>query len=168
MASLLRTVGLFLLAAACPLAADIGADGAVDAVPTLAPALRESAPSPELDPGEVVRIQLNALRANNASDEGIAVAFRFASPRNKASTGPLPRFIHMIKAGPYRLMLEYERASYTPTRVEGNRAVQRVTLVGARQIRSYDFLLQRQTAPPCDGCWMTEAVMVVPGTEQPV
>lgn len=168
MASLLRTVVLFLLAAACPLAADIGADGAVDAVPVLAPALRESVPSPELDPGQVVRIQLRALRANNASDEGIAVAFRFASPRNKASTGPLPRFIHMIRAGPYRLMLEYERASYTPVRVEGNRAVQRVTLVGRRQIRSYDFLLQRQTGPPCDGCWMTEAVMVVPGLEQPV
>ncbi len=161
-------MGLLLVVVACRLAADIGAAAGAEAAPTLAPALKMAAPSPELDPGEVVRIQLQALRANDASDEGIAVAFRFASPRNKASTGPLPRFIHMIKAGPYRLMLEYERASYTPTRVEGNRAVQRVTLVGPRQIRSYDFLLQRQTGPPCDGCWMTEAVMVVPGTERPI
>ena len=168
MASLYRAIGLFLLAVACPPAADIDAATAADNAPTLEPSLKMAVPTPELDPGEVVRIQLNALRANDASDEGIAVAFRFASPRNKASTGPLPRFIHMIKAGPYRLMLEYERASYTPARVEGNRAVQRVTLVGPRQIRSYDFLLQRQTAPPCDGCWMTEAVMVVPGVEEAV
>ena len=167
MVSLHRTIGTLLLAA-CPLAGDISAAGAADAAPNLDPALRIAVPTPELDPAQVVRIQLSALRANDAGDEGIAVAFRFASPRNKASTGPLPRFINMIKAGPYRLMLEYERASYTPTRVEGNRAVQRVTLVGARQIRSYDFLLQRQKGPPCDGCWMTEAVMVVPGTEQPV
>ncbi|MDX1528162.1 MAG: DUF4864 domain-containing protein [Gammaproteobacteria bacterium] len=156
------------MTSACLLAADIDAVTAADAAPTLEPSLKMAVPTPELDPGEVVRIQLEALRANDAGDEGIAVAFRFASPQNKASTGPLPRFIHMIKAGPYRLMLEYERASYSPTRIEGNRAVQRVTLVGARQIRSYDFLLRRQTGPPCDGCWMTEAVLVVPGTEQPV
>lgn len=153
-----------LAAAICPFAAHTGAGA--DATPS--PALETAVPSPRLEPGEVVRIQISALRANDETDQGIAVAYRFASPRNKASTGPLSRFIQMIKAGPYRLMLEYERASYPPARVEGNRAVQRVTLVGRRQIRSYDFLLQRQTGPPCDGCWMTEAVVVVPGVEEAV
>lgn len=128
----------------------------------------EATPSPTLGPGDVVRIQLQALRGNDETNEGIAIAFRFASPRNKASTGPLPRFIHMIKAGPYALMLEFERASYLPIRVEGPRAVQRVTLVGTREIRTYDFLLRRQVDPPCEGCWMTEAVIVVPGVEKAV
>ncbi len=129
---------------------------------------REAAPSPKLGPEDVVRIQLQALRGNDETNQGIAIAFRFASPRNKASTGPLPRFIHMIKAGPYRLMLEFERASYMPARIEGARAVQRVTLIGAREIRTYDFLLRRQADPPCEGCWMTEAVIVVPGVEKSV
>ncbi len=118
-------------------------------------------PSPALAPGEVVRIQLEALRGNDETDQGIAVAFRFASPRNKASTGPLPRFIHMIKAGPYRLMLEFDHASYMPIRIQGPHAVQRVTLVGRREVRTFDFLLQRQDGPPCGGCWMTEAVLLV-------
>ncbi len=125
-------------------------------------------PSPDIAPGDVVRIQLDALRANDESNQGIAVAFRFASPQNKASTGPLPRFIQMIKTGPYRLMLEFEHARYAPIKVEGARAAQGVVLVGRREIRRYVFLLQRQSGPICKGCWMTEAVMVVPGMEQEV
>lgn len=125
-------------------------------------------PSPALAPDEVVRIQIEALRANDADDRGIAIAFRFASPANKRSTGPLPRFIHMIKAGPYRLMLEYDHASYGEVQVRGDRAAQRVTLTGRGRVRSYVFLLERQAQPPCMGCWMTEAVMVVPGPERSV
>ncbi len=160
----------FLLAAAAVLlfAAGPGTTTAVDADTTPAVRPQEVSPSPELEPSKVVQIQLKALRDNDEADNGIAIAFRFASPRNKASTGPLPRFIRMIKEGPYRLMLEFEHASYMPTIVEGAHAVQRVTLVGRREIRSYDFLLQRQTGPPCEGCWMTEAVIVVPGMEKAV
>jgi hypothetical protein len=33
------------------------------------------------------------------NDDGIAKTFDFASTRNKAVTGPLPRFAHMIHAG---------------------------------------------------------------------
>lgn len=125
-------------------------------------------PSPDIAPEEVVRIQLDALRRNGESDQGIGVAFRFASPRNKASTGPLPRFIQMIKAGPYRLMLEFEQAHYAPVKVDGARARQGVTLVGRGEIRSYVFILERQSGPTCKGCWMTEAVIVVPGMGQEV
>jgi hypothetical protein len=159
---------LLILAAAFPFATESGIAAAADA--DTPPALRRQdvSPSPELEPSEVVQIQIEALRDNDEADNGIAVAFRFASPRNKASTGPLLRFIRMIKEGPYRLMLEFEHASYMPTLVEGVHAVQRVTLVGRQEIRSYDFLLQRQAGPPCEGCWMTEAVIVVPGVEKAV
>ena len=148
---------IWLLMAA---AAGTGAAAPVD--------LPNASPSPELGPAEVVQIQLQALRQNDETDAGIAVAFRFASPANKASTGPLERFVQMIKAGPYRLMLEFETASYKPIVVEGIHALQRVTLVGRREIRTYDFFLRRQTGPPCKGCWMTEAVVVVPGVEEAV
>ena len=68
------------------------------------------APRPELSPEEVIRIQLEALRHNDEQDRGIEVAFRFASPANRASTGPLPRFIRMIEhvdrtAGEHHLLV---------------------------------------------------------------
>lgn len=116
------------------------------------------APSPEFSPARVVAVQLAALRRNDAEDRGIAVAFRFASPANKRSTGPLPRFASMIRNGPYRLMLEYRRAIFDPVSVEDGRARQRVVLLGTRQTMSYVFYLSRQTDGPCRDCWMTDAV----------
>jgi hypothetical protein len=117
-------------------------------------------PGPDLAPQDIVRIQLEALRHNDAGDRGIAVAFRFASPANKAQTGPLPRFARMIKDGPYRLMLEYVAVEYAPVEVAGARARQLVVLVGAQGApMSYVFHLSRQSTPGCaEGCWMTDAV----------
>lgn len=116
------------------------------------------APSPDLSPATVVAVQLAALRRNDEQDRGIAVAFRFASPANKRSTGPLPRFASMIRNGPYRLMLEYRRAIFDPVTVEDGRATQRVVLLGTRRTMSYVFYLSRQTDGPCRNCWMTDAV----------
>ena len=117
-------------------------------------------PRPELSPAEVIRIQLEALRNNDERDRGIEVAFRFASPANRASTGPLPRFIRMIEDGPYSLMLEFRKASYGAVEVRAERARQRVTLTGARARISYWFHLSRQSEAPCAGCWMTDAVSI--------
>ena len=117
-------------------------------------------PRPELSPGEVIRIQLEALRHNDERDRGIEVAFRFASPVNRDHTGPLPRFVRMIKRGPYALMLDFREASYGTVEVTEDRARQRVTLTGPRSRTSYWFLLSRQSEPPFVNCWMTDAVYV--------
>ena len=117
-------------------------------------------PGPALSPAEVVRIQLEALRHNDEQDRGIAVAFRFASPANRANTGPLPRFIAMIRQGPYALMLDYRDATYGPVETVSDRARQRVTLTGARASTSYWFYLSRQSEPPYVDCWMTDAVYI--------
>ncbi len=121
-------------------------------------------PAPGLTPAEVVRIQLEALRENGTDDRGIAVAFRFASPGNKRSTGPLPRFAAMIKEGPYALMLRFTDADYAPVQVRGRFAAQRVTLAAPGQVPvSYVFYLSRQdTDGPLKECWMTDGVNVVP------
>jgi hypothetical protein len=116
-------------------------------------------PAPELAPEQVVRIQLNALRHNDAQNRGIEVAFRFASPDNKLSTGPLPRFISMIQQGPYNLMLAYENVAYHPVEVVEDQARQRVTLLGSGLAIDYEFYLSRQTQGACRGCWMTDAVV---------
>ena len=118
------------------------------------------APRPGLSPAEVLRIQLEALRHNDDRDRGIAVAFRFASPANRASTGPLLRFARMIKRGPYALMLDFRRARYGKVEVRGGRARQRVTLTGPRARVSYWFHLSRQADAPFVDCWMTDAVLV--------
>ena len=119
-------------------------------------------PDPALSPGDVVRIQLEALRRNDEQDRGIAVAFRFASPANRANTGPLSRFIAMIKEGPYALMLGFREAAYGPVETQSSQARQRVTLTSARESTTYWFYLSQQSAPPYADCWMTDVVYIEP------
>ncbi len=125
-------------------------------------------PEPALKPGEVVRIQLEALRHNDGHDRGIAVAFRFASPANRANTGPFPRFAAMIRNGPYALMLDFREARYGPVEIVAKRARQRVTLTGAGGRMTYWFYLSRQAKPPYVDCWMTDAVYIERGDERTV
>jgi hypothetical protein len=132
-----------------------GAQPSVDAS-HLSPSL---VPKPGLSPEQVVQIQLNALRHNDARNRGIEVAFRFASPDNKLNTGPLPRFIGMIQQRPYSLMLDYENLAFHPLEVVEDQARQRVTLIGAGLVIDYEFYLSRQSAGGCSGCWMTDAVI---------
>ena len=149
-----RRAGVMLAAVALALFVEGAARGAED---PLSDAL---VPRPGLSPGEVIRIQLEALRHNDEQDRGIKVAFRFASPANREQTGPLPRFVRMIRQGPYALMLDFREASYGTVEVREEVARQRVTLTGARSRVSYWFYLSRQSKAPFAGCWMTDAVFV--------
>ncbi len=119
-------------------------------------------PSPEWSPAEVIRIQVEALLDNDhpTRDSGIATAFRFASPGNRAATGPLDRFTDMVHGPVYGVLLGPARAEYGLVRVEDDLAVQEVTLVrddGTRD--TFLFALSLQKGGACDGCWMTDAVV---------
>ena len=128
---------------------------------TVAEGRDDPEPSPELGPAEVVRIQVEALGRNDdpEPDAGIRTAFRFASPQNRAVTGPLPRFAALVRGPVYGDMLDFARAEYGAVAVEGDRAAQRVTIYhhdGRRAV--YLFGLRRQPGGECAGCWMTDAV----------
>ncbi|MCK6626411.1 MAG: DUF4864 domain-containing protein [Anaerolineae bacterium] len=155
---LLLVLLLSLLSSGCTLNAFEQAEE-VETLPT---------PSPDLAPEEVVRIQLESLRDNDDSNKGIEAAFNFASPGNKKYTGPLSRFVKMLKAPPYNSMLNYKSAEFDPVKITGNSAIQRVKLVGADgQSIIYIFMLSKQTEAPYQNCWMTDGVMVEPTRELP-
>ena len=148
-ARLLAAVGLFL---ALTVPQSIPAMNSVTA--------QQQTPSTELSPQDVVRIQLEALRGNDAADHGIETCFRFASPTNQANTGPVSRFGQMIKEGAYSLMLDYEDAQYQSVEIVDRYARQKVTLVGASKIITYVFYLSKQSHTQCEGCWMTDSVAI--------
>lgn len=149
---------LSVLSSGCTLNAFEGAEE-VEALPT---------PTPNFAPEEVVRIQLESLRDNDDSNKGIEAAFNFASPGNKKYTGPLTRFVKMLKAPPYNSMLNYKSAEFDPIEVSGDKAVQRVKLVGMDgQTVTYIFMLSKQIEAPYKNCWMTDGVTVEPTRELP-
>ena len=114
----------------------------------------EPTPSPDLSPSDVVHIQVEALRSGR-----IDIVFRFASPQNKASTGPLPRFTEMLQSPTYLAMLHHRSAMYGPLRKEGGQAYQTVIVVppGGEAV-GYVFVLSKSYSDACDGCWMTDSV----------
>ena len=116
-------------------------------------------PDPSLTAREVVQIQLEAFADGGTKDEGIEIAFRFASPTNRLQTGPLERFAGMLRSPAYRIMLDYDTVHYFPLLVEGDLAVQRVILSRNGEVEAFDFVLRRQRGGPYEDCWMTESVL---------
>ena len=123
-------------------------------------------PNPSLSAADVVRIQMTALQQNGLTDAGIRTTFRFASPDNKQATGPYPRFALMIKASPYRAMLNAKKIEYGKLILVDAEAAQEVRVQGVHgEDVTYVFFLRRQISKPYEGCWMTEAVVVKPANE---
>ena len=118
-------------------------------------------PSRELTPEQVVAIVIDALRTNAESDDdaGIATVYRFASPGNRANTGPLERFTRMIKRG-FADMLAHESRRHEEMRVVEDKALQAVwlTLPSGTEV-GYAFQLGRQKDGEYEGMWMTESVL---------
>lgn len=121
-------------------------------------------PSPQLTPAQAVRAQLRALEHNDepTPNAGIARVWRFSSPGNRAQTGPLARFTLMVHKG-YAELLNHRRATLATLAMDGDQAFQGVDIVdhdGAPH--RFVFVLSRQTAGPCQGCWLTDAVVGAP------
>ena len=117
-------------------------------------------PEPELKPNDVVRLQLLAMQQNDDSDFGIEVTFRFASPANKKQTGPLKRFIRLVRNPSYRPLLNHTNATFLELTVEEVFAVQDVIITTSNGERiGYRFRLSMQKGPLYPGCWMTDSVV---------
>ena len=122
--------------------------------------LKNAYPEPELKPNDVVRLQLLAMQQNDESDIGIEVTFRFASPANKKQTGPLQRFIRLVRNPSYRPLLNHTNATFLELTVEEDFAVQEVVITTSNGERiGYRFWLSIQKGPVYPGCWMTDSVV---------
>jgi hypothetical protein len=113
-------------------------------------------PDPRYTPDQVVRIQLEALQRND-----IETTFEFASPANRAQTGPLERFVQMIEGSLYSPMIGSLAIEYLPIEMQDENARQRVRLTAETGEKIvYVFYLSKQVGSPYDDCWMTDAVLI--------
>ncbi|MGB5708723.1 MAG: DUF4864 domain-containing protein [Arenicellales bacterium] len=126
--------------------------------------LPEIQPNPEYLPDEVVGIQMRALGKNDQpfDDAGIELTFRFASPSNKTSTGPLSRFTNLFSNPAYKPMLNHTLLEVGQAEIRENQArvpVMIETPDGSRMV--YLFMLSLQAQEPYMDCWMTDSVNAV-------
>ena len=66
-------------------------------------------PNSNIEPFQVIKIQLKSLQKNNSPsiDNGIEQTWEFAHPNNKKNTGPLDRFKSMLKSKSYKVLLDH-------------------------------------------------------------
>lgn len=121
-------------------------------------------PDVSLQPGDIVKIVLDALANNDYPfpDAGIETTFNFASPANKSNTGPLERFAQMVKGPVFRTMLGHESYEVSEVVMNENRAYQLIRLITANGTEvHFAFRLGLQIEGEYKGMWMTEAVWPV-------
>ncbi len=126
--------------------------------------LARTFPHPSLTPLDVVKIVMNALQRNDdrGTDSGIAITFNFASPTNKRITGPLARFIPMVKGPVYGLMIKHRGASYEKLKVDGDTArVDVIIRTTAGTFQGFRFELSRQRGNAYEDSWMTDSVVPI-------
>ena len=126
-------------------------------------------PDPALAPGEVVAIQLDALKHNDdpTPNAGIAQTFALAHPNNKRVTGPLPRFEMMIRSPAYRPLLGH--LSHQIERVAGNDMIVRFKVVvetPTGDAVKYLWEVSRVREGPDEGAWLTTNVSAPVGAGQ--
>ena len=127
-------------------------------------------PNTEYEPQDVVRIVIESLSRNVEpwTDAGIETTFGFASPANRFNTGPLEKFVRMVKAHPYGTMVDHVASEFSEVRFRGRDALQLVYLLGRDGLGVvYAFRLSRQGEGPYQGMWMTDAVWPVATADTP-
>ena len=119
-------------------------------------------PNSNLQPFEVLMIQLNSLKNNNKpyKDAGIEQTWEFAHPINKASTGPLERFKQMIYTDSYKILISHKNSKTIILKEAPNKLVYKVYVL-SKDKKKYYYIWQIEKVKRegrFKGCWMTTAV----------
>jgi hypothetical protein len=125
-------------------------------------------PSADLTPRAVAKLVADALRKNDEKDSGIRTAWKFASPDNQKVTGPIDKFIPMVKSLQYQPMLDAKKAEVRELSNDDSTAAELVTLTDANGDKTYYiFQLSKQADGDLKDCWLTDGVVRVEPKPQP-
>ena len=119
-------------------------------------------PNTNLDPFEVLMIQLNSLKNNNKpyKDAGIEQTWEFAHPNNKKITGPLNKFKEMIYSKNYKILISHENSEITILKEDKDISIFKVTVL-TKNKEKYYYIWQIEKVlleGNFKNCWMTTEV----------
>ena len=131
---------------------------------------------------QIIKIQMDTLKQGN---DGIRVAYKFASPMNKSSTGPYKRFKNMVQNDLYKHLVGNKAWKFIPKSIDKTmykyKAIVEV-VSGFDQLKyRYKFTLSKQydwgrkrplydrfEKMYLDGYWRTDSVELVQGGGNPL
>ena len=119
-------------------------------------------PNSNLEPLDVLMIQLNSLKNNNNpyKDAGIKQTWEFAHPSNKTFTGPFGKFKKMIYSESYEILIDHENNKITILNESINKLVYKVYVLSKNK-KKYYYIWQIEKVMQegiLKDCWMTTVV----------
>ena len=119
-------------------------------------------PNVNIEPNEVVKIQLSALKKNDLpiKDNGIIQTWEFAHPNNQKVTGPIERFKNMLKTESYSMLLNHRTHEVLEVYKSSKVATFEVTVLD-KEKKYYKFKWQVEkyvSEGSLKDCWLTTAV----------
>ncbi len=119
-------------------------------------------PNPNLEPFDVLMIQLNSLKNNDKpfKDAGIEQTWEFAHPDNKIMTGPLNKFKQMIYSESYKILISHENSEITILEETKDMSVYKVAVL-TKNKKKYYYIWQVEKVlieGDLKNCWMTTRV----------
>jgi len=119
-------------------------------------------PSSDINPKEVVKIQLTGLQKNdlNFKDSGIEQTWNFAHPNNKKVTGPLGNFKRMLKGNSYEMMINHLSHTITQLGSSDKWAQFEVVILDKNKIyHKFNWQVEKYTEEgELKNCWLTSMV----------
>ena len=119
-------------------------------------------PKIEIEPDQVVKIQLNSLMNNDEPNlnDGIKQTWEFAHPLNKKYTGPLSRFINLLKSKNYKMLINHLDSEIIEIFKSNNQYGFEVTILGSdKKYYKFQWIVEKYYEEgPLKDCWLTTSV----------
>ena len=119
-------------------------------------------PNSEIGPNQVVKIQLNGLMKNDEPNlnNGIKQTWEFAHPSNKKYTGPLSKFITLLKAQNYKMLINHLDNEIIEIFKTSNKYGFEVTILSNdKNYYKFQWVVEKYYEEgPLKDCWLTISV----------
>ena len=119
-------------------------------------------PNNEIKPYQVVKIQLTGLMNNDIPNKnsGIEQTWEFAHPSNKKYTGPLPRFINLLKSESYKMLINHLDSEIIEVFKSSNQYGFEITILGNdKKYYKFQWVVEKYyDEGPLKDCWLTTTV----------
>ena len=119
-------------------------------------------PNSEIGPNQVVMIQLNGLMKNDEPNlnNGIKQTWEFAHPSNKKYTGPLSKFITLLKGQNYKMLINHLDNEIIEIFKTSNKYGFEVTILSNdKNYYKFQWVVEKYYEEgPLKDCWLTISV----------
>ena len=119
-------------------------------------------PNIGIEPGQVVKIQINSLMQNDKPNlnDGIKQTWEFAHPLNKKYTGPLTKFINLLKGDNYKMLINHLESEIVEVFKSNNQYGFEVTILGRdKKYYKFQWVVEKYYEDgPLNDCWLTTSV----------